>query len=252
MEVKFNLERATMRKAGLCVLSLLAAALLWTTPAWADKNEFFDTYPYFTAAKGEVEVELWNDFFANNAIRSLEEEHFGHQISVEYGVTDRWMVEVYGIWQNNPTGQGVQFQGTRFETRYRLLPYNPNGFNPALYLDVQKSSLDGVNDEAEGRIILQRDVGDWTIVGNVIFEHDLVPGSETTFAYALALNHPIGKHVEMSLEGLFKPSLGANFIVPSVSFPLGRKSWFAVGASIQTDPSPGNVVLKTMWSHEFR
>ncbi|MHB2015383.1 MAG: hypothetical protein ACYCW6_00385 [Candidatus Xenobia bacterium] len=239
-----------MKRLRLIVLGLLLG--LAAAPCYADKNEFFDTYPYFTAVKGEVEVELWNDFFTNNTVRSLEEEHFGHQISVEYGVTDRWMVEVYGIWQNNPTNQGVQFQGERFETRYRLNDYNPKGLNAAIYFDLNKSSLAGVNDELENRIILERDFGETTVVGNAIFEHDLVPGSATTFAYALAINRPVSPTVEVSLEGLFKPIQGANFIVPSVSFPVGKKSWMSVGVSYQTDPKPSNLEVKTMYSHEFR
>ncbi|HEY4002977.1 MAG TPA: hypothetical protein VGO93_29175 [Candidatus Xenobia bacterium] len=228
--------------AFLCVLG----------PAWADKAEYFETYGYATAEKGELEVELWNDFFANPAARyETEEEHGGHQISVEYGFTDHFMAEVYGVWRDDPANQGITYTNTRLELRYRLGEYNRDRINTALYLEYDKTAVADFADELEGKLIFSRDLGDWNVTGNAVFVHDLVPGSPLEFQYALGVNHPIGKHMLGSLETYVAPMDHQVFIIPSIHFPLSKKVYAGFGIDVQTSPTPVNATLRTFVAQEF-
>lgn len=235
------------------LMSLLLAAMVMLAggrPARADHTEFFETYGYFTARQGELELELWNDFF-NQGRQQSEEEHAGHLLSLEYGINNRWMVEFYGEWRDNPNGHGFQYTRSKVETRYRLGDYHPNGINTALYLEYEKSHTPLFDDELEGKLILQRDFGQLTLAANAIFEKDLVPNSKIEFGYAVGLSYPVSRDMIVSLETLVKPMDRQVFIIPGVHFPIGKNDWAGIGVSFQTSPAPFNATLKTFIGHEF-
>jgi hypothetical protein len=230
----------------ICTVIMLAGP-----PAHADKAEYFETYGYFTSAKGEIELELWNDFFSTARRKDSEEEHAGHLISVEYGITDRWMTEVYAQWRDNPAEHGLQYVETKLETRYRLGNYSPKTPNMACYAEYEKSAVAGVPDHLEGKWIVSKDFGKLNVSANAIFEKDLQTGSKWEFGYAGGLSYPLSKHVVASLETLVRPSDRQVFIIPGVHFPITRHDWCGVGVSFETSPAPFNATLRTFFAHEF-
>lgn len=235
----------------LVVLGAFLTSISLAPAAWADKMEYFETYNYYTASKGEWELELWNDAFTRGR-QDTREEHSGHQISLEYGITDRWMAEIYAEWRDNPSGRGFEYTRSKLETRYRLGNYHPNGINVALYAEYEKSHVPSLfNDELEGKIILSRDFGPLNVAANAIIEKDLVSGSHLEFAYAGGVSYPLSKKLLVSLETLVKPADHQVFIIPGLHFPLGKKDYAGVGLSFQTSPAPLNVTFKTFLAHEF-
>jgi hypothetical protein len=232
-------------------LAVLLTCLVGSAPraAHADKMEFFETYTPYTGAKGEVEVELWNDFFTAGRPRSGE-EHFGHQLSVEYGITDRWMAEVYAQYNDNPNGRGIEYAGTRLETRYRLTPYSPKGINLGLYGEYAKSSLKGKADELEAKLLISKEFGEVNFTINPRLERDCLPGARPEFGYSAGLSCPVGTSV-VSLETLVKPTDRQVYIIPGVHFAVSKHDYVGVGVSLQTSPAPFNATLRTFWSHEF-
>jgi hypothetical protein len=238
------------RFAPSTLVILLAVLCLAPLAAWADHGEYFETYGYFTAAKGELEIELWNEFFSSRR-QDTEEEHAGHQLSIEYGITDRWMAEIYAELHDNPTGQGLQYTRTKLETRYRLGDYSRKGINTALYLEYEKSALAAESDELEGKIILSKDFGDLNLSANAIFARDLERGAKLEFGYAAGLSYPVSRKMILSVETLVRPSDRQVFIIPGVHFSLGKQDWMGVGVSLQTSPAPFNATLRTFWGHEF-
>ena len=231
-------------------IALLGAALLLTArPARADKMEFFEVYSAYTASKGEVEVELWNEFFAKNR-QSSREEHAGHQLSLEYGITDRWMVEGYAEWRDNPNNRGAEYLRTKLETRYRLGRYSPKGLNAALYGEYVKSHTPAFNDELEAKLLLSQDFGALHVSANFIVEKDLLPGKKLELGYAAGVSYPVGT-TTISLEALSKPTDKQLFIMPGIHFATSKRDYVGIGVSIQASPGPVNTTLRTVFTHEF-
>lgn len=235
-----------IKSVGIALLVLVCVG-----PCWADKAEYFETYGYFTAAKGELEMELWDSFFSTSRRKDSQEEHTGHQLSVEYGITNRWMAELYGEVRDNPNEHGLQFYKTKLETRYRFGNYSPKTINVAAYLEYEKSAVLGNNDSLEGKLIFSKDFGKLNISANAIFEQDLATGSRLEFAYTGGLSYYVSKKTSVSLEALVRPTNHQVFIIPGVHFPITKRDWAGVGVSLQTSPSPFNAQLRTFWAHEF-
>lgn len=219
------------------------------SPAYADKMEFFETYTPYTGVQGEVEVELWNDFLTTRRQNSGE-EHAGHQLSLEYGITDRWMAEVYAQWQDNPDGKGIAYTGTRLETRYRLTNYTRSGLNLGVYGEYARSSRPGVADELEAKLLISKELGDFHLALNPLLERECLPGAKVEFGYSAGLSCPVGS-TTVSLETLVKPVDHQVYIIPGVHFMVGKHDYAGLGVSLQTSPGPFNATLRTFWAHEF-
>lgn len=233
-------------------LALVGVILLLPNarPAFADRSEYFEVYGTQTAAKGEVEIELWNEFLSKSR-QDTQEEHAGHQISVEYGITNRFTAELYAEFRENPTGQGFQYTKTKLETRYRLTNPHTNSLNVGLYAEYEKSAIAGRPDALEGKLLLSKDFGPLNISANAIFEKDLEAGSKVEFAYAGGVSYPLNKDVLVSVETLVRPMNGQVFVIPGVHWSGGAHDYFGVGVSLQTAPTPFNATLRTFWAHEF-
>lgn len=122
-------------------LLALAVCLCFAISSLAHRRHFAYTYDWFTPHKGDKEFEIyWTD----------GEGHPGQvQLELEYGITDRWVVAPYVVFDNS--GGDFDYAGWKLETKYR---FGEQGFNrilPAAYLELKKS--EGGETEFEAKLI---------------------------------------------------------------------------------------------------
>lgn len=103
-----NLHRVVL------LMSLLGCAI---PPAFGHKEDYIDeTLVYLTLGGDEFEPEYWFDY---GRLRDEGRDFTRHNVSVEYGITDHWMVEGRATMEK-VGGDGLNFDSARLETRYRF------------------------------------------------------------------------------------------------------------------------------------
>lgn len=177
----------------------------------ADWRPYAYSYGYMTPYQGEKEIEVYTDYQNKNAATSLK-----NQIELEYGITNAWMVALYGVFSGSNT-QGYKYSQTKIETRYRFGQPGDFIMDPALYLEY-KAPVSG-NSAVEFKEILSKDLADWNVTTNLVFEKELVEGSEIEQGYTLGISKKFARALRAGLEA--KGSIdGANstlYLGPSIA-----------------------------------
>jgi len=224
------------------VLILITLAVI-SQPAWADKRDWLLTYPYWTESKGEFEVEEWHN--AGDSIKETPEE----RIEFEYGISNRLSSSIYVVRQAG----SLQNLGWQFENRYRLAEPGTFFVDPAIYLEYRNNSPVGQPGELEGKLILQKYVGNLALATNLVFEKTL--GGDNTSVrfdrFHVATAYPL---TPTSLDGgvEFTRYLGAQVtsVTPGLYGSLTEDIRYLIGWEI---PVAGNASsrIRTGFSLEF-
>jgi len=188
------------RTLTLLLLSSLA------TVAFADERFFTYTYDWFTPSKLEKEIELGYTGFRNGGFFGTAE--------FEYGVTNRWVVAPYVLFEKE--GGTTKFQGVRLEQRYRFGDFGFGKIMPAAYLEVQKE-----NDEPwelEGKLILSYMPNDnWIASTNLILEQELKSGEKSELGYSVGIARIFDKFT-FGAEAFGNWKANEHFWGPSIGF----------------------------------
>jgi hypothetical protein len=226
-------------------LVLIAAVLLPSRTARADRRAYAETYEAVTATKGELDVELWNTY-SNEGEVSNGPPGAGYRgmIELEYGITSRWDVALYNIF-DAAGDAGTGWGGLKLETRYRLAPPATWIVDPVIYFEYQYLRHGDAQHKAEVKLILAKDLARWNVAVNVaaeverLFNADYVPEME----YAAGVSRELGTPaVKLGVEAFGKVEKApgeetAAFLWagPALSLAHGFSGalhglWFTVGA----------------------
>lgn len=210
-------------RLGACVFILSIAA---ASEAYAGNGANFVVYDHHTGEKGETEIKLYNDLG-----KTQDGDRYTAQLlELEYALTDQWVVSAY-LESHKLSGDDWDFDGFRFETRYRLFErdtlFNPvvyaeyiNKKESALFLREATGRTDEEEHEGEGalghdegdereheietKLILGQDLSERLRVGfNWISEVNLKSG-DWEFGYAAGLTYTLfeaeGEHAGRGFE----------------------------------------------------
>jgi hypothetical protein len=236
------------------------------------------TYPYETLPEGAAEVELYSDMTplrvnqdSTDASKGrLWEPFYRLQTEFEYGITDRWELGLYQVFEANPQDGGTNsltFDGFKWRIRTRLAEAGKLPVDVAFYLE-----LETMHDELalEEKVILQKRFGRLRWMGNVWVEQalerpfdskpprsaiQLVVNPSTGFTYELSPKVQVG--FEYWARGKpFKKQDGQasfvdrrndqvhHFLGPTAHFNLGRM-WLTLGLYAHLNdadkPQPGEI-----------
>jgi hypothetical protein len=216
--------------------------------ARAHVRNYLDTYSYDTLEKGRWEMELWTDWRNPDG----GDGYWYHQTELEYGVTDRWVSALYGIFVD---GQG--FSAAKWENRYRLKEKGVWPVDVALYGELKKANGDKDVDELEGKVILSKDWGDLNVSVNPILEieEEFKPNGDTEWemeaalAAGVCLRGGLGSRVTPGVE-LFAAEHQTR-ITPGLYIDVMPDVRFNVGAGIGLEKAADDVVWKTILEIEF-
>ena len=221
--------------------ALLAVAVLVLAPvlARADRRYFGETYNAVTAPPGGLDLELWSTL--HQAAKSGEGlQLWRHQIELETGITSRWDVALYNIF-DSVQGQKLQYQATKIETRYRLSDYGQWFVDPVLYLEAKKEWTEDKPLAFEGKLILGKDIGPMNVSLNGVYEIEFIPGGgrEHELGYAAGASYELAPWVRLGGEafGDWKRSAeegtwgSEHYLGPAVSLAFSR-AWLVLAAGV--------------------
>lgn len=188
--------------SGMTLANLLAGA----QPAQAHLRDYLVSQQYYTARKGEAEVELYNDLNLKD-LDNGDTHSSKHQLEFEYGLTSHWQWAYYEVfaWE-----QGRDFDRDMFkiETKYRLLEAGELPVDIALYAEYKNpdGSQMSRSDALEGKFIFSKNLGPWNLIGNWIMERKINEHDDWELAYTLGGSYLIGQKTRLGLE--IKETLG--------------------------------------------
>ncbi|MEW6324569.1 MAG: hypothetical protein AB1515_04205 [Nitrospirota bacterium] len=165
-----------------------------------------------TEAQGEMELSYWVDYFAETDLPlsgfSLERKGaLRHSLEIEYGVTDRWTVALYGDWEDAPGG-ALEYVQTRLESIYRLFDPGSRMLDAALYLEyaVPRHNYEEHN-ELELKLLMERSAGPLVARLNPVVEQEISGEEGVELGYEAGLYAPTAAGITPGVElfGLFGP-----------------------------------------------
>jgi hypothetical protein len=177
------------------------------------------TYPYETLAEGATEVEIYTDTTplrvqsdpADATKGRLWEPFYRLQTEFEYGITDRFELGLYQVFEANPQAGGgnvFSFDGLKARIRTRLAEAGEWPVDIGLYFEVSD-----FHDELEfeQKIILARRFGKLRLMSNLWIEEEF--------------ERPFDDSANRGeLEVFFNPTLGGTYeLTPSMQ--IGLEYW---------------------------
>jgi len=147
------------------IIALIAAfgLLIAFGQAQADRRNFAWNYEYKTVPQGGAELE----YYFTPELEKVEDDFkisWGHQVELEYGITDRFDVGFYQMFKQEPDST-LKYTGYKVRGRYRFGEQGLYFLDPLIYLEfVQKPG--GI--EFEERLILAKNISKSFFTFNLI------------------------------------------------------------------------------------
>ncbi len=206
--------------------------------AKAHRRDFPNTYDWHQPAKGAKEIEFHTRYRGrNNSLRQ--------QVEFEYGITDRWMVAPYLVFQKG-SGGGLDLTGYKLQTRYQLGEYKANTWLPGLYAEYIGNK--NAPDVAEGKLILSRfgKKGD-NFSFNYIVERALTNGAAFENQYSMGYARSLGskgfaakRDLRGGVEWIHNLSSGRINAGPVLGFSPSKRTWIVGGWALPVNSRGGN------------
>jgi hypothetical protein len=162
---------------------LAAAGVLTARPASASERRFTYTYESATLGQGERELEPWTTFRVG---RDHYHSQLENRLELEVGLTDRlqtsWYLNLSSTTEDVDTAGGLSRQssqsvGVSWEWKYKLLDPVADPIGMAIYFEGEGSPSEAA---AEGKLILDKRIGDVLVAMNLVGEYEWDFSSGTT------------------------------------------------------------------------
>ena len=149
--------------------------------------------------KGEFELELrGHTTFDSDSAKDSQEKF---KIDFGYGVTDYWFTAYVGEIEEDANGD-LEYEATAWENIFQLTEQGEYWVDLGLYLEYEIAHESGSNDKIEGKVLLEKNVGQYVNTANLIFVRAL--GSDasnaTDFEYAWRTKYLYSKAFEPGIE----------------------------------------------------
>lgn len=159
----------------LLAVPFFAAAVVST--ASAQEKYYVWTYPFETTEANEFEIEsnsyLFTPSLSDNAHTLVQ------QFEIEYGVTDRFQLGLYQVFDRSYPAREISAKSFMVEALYKLARKSRWIVNPLLYLEYQRPwDLKSPN-HVEAKLILSKDFGSFNGTINGIGEFEF--GGRSSF-----------------------------------------------------------------------
>ena len=173
MLLQFYGNGSKKKMVSMMGIFLLTGGLLSPQEAWATKKVYS---PH--VEKGELEFEARGsyDFDDNESKDGAQKQKY----AIGYGLTDWWFTEVYGEWEKDPeSGEGLEFESVDWENRFQLSEPGAWWLDTGLYFEYEFASKGDNADKIEGKLLLEKQLGDFDHIVNLILEKEVNgPGEE--------------------------------------------------------------------------
>jgi hypothetical protein len=231
----------------------------------------FKVYFYSTPGEGETELAYWWTYTAKS---EHSYDYFGelldkqglqqHSLEVEYGLTDHWTIGGYADFQQPKDGDFRYVQARAVVSRYRFFEQGERFLDGAIEVEYNlPREKYSANEELEARVILEKDLGQFSIVVNPIFEKD-VSGPEVDqgmeFQYATGLYYRASPRLTPGVEfygdmgplGQLDPkSQQQHYIFPRLGLKFSRSVNLDIGYGFGLTKGSDDQVIKAILEFEF-
>jgi hypothetical protein len=214
------------------VLSVFALLTLIPLTVYAHREDYADeTLVFLTLRRHEVEPEYWLDI-GRRAGRDFRR----HSASLEYGLTNHWMVDSR-ISFAGAKGESLGFESGRLETRYRFIE---EGMLP---IDVAVSGEVNADNEQEGRawgaeprLILSKDVERLNFTLNLAEEIGL-NSNERSFNPSFGIRYDPTELFRFGAEVRYFSNRHGGAVIPQIALKLPHDLTFkfAFSYGVRTD-----------------
>ncbi len=209
--------------------------------------------------QGEVEAEYQLDtaFDGDPAVDGTAK----HQFAIEYGVTDRWATEVYGVFTKTPA-KGFTYNQFKWANIYQLFDQGERWLDAGLYAEYQVPA-DSTNkpDVLEFKLLLEKEMGLLHTM-NLVLKKELGAHAtkNTTFGYAWRSKWRLMREFEPGFEAygdigeLSNPntlSQQSHMIGPVFSGKLFHHIEYEIGYLFPLTRSTANGNFKLVVGYEF-
>lgn len=245
------LSFASQMRMRITISLMVAGALLWASPARADRRTLIRAYEYMTQPQGNLEFELWNDIDAPAS--GFVDASIVHRLELEYGLTDRWDAALYHVFAQSP-GQGAKFDSWRLESRYRFAEKGVWPIDTMLYLELERPADFAEPFEGEAKLILEKGFGNFALVGNLVYEQQLFHAADLhKVEVDLGARYEVSPALRLGAEAwtIRETRRGVTgksyFAGPSISVATSRL-WLQVGAGfgLKIDGAPGGTFVRSV------
>ena len=235
----------------ITITLMLAAALWGASPARADRRTLIRAYEYMTQPQGNLEFELWNDIEAPAS--GFADASIVHRLELEYGLTDHWDAALYHVFSQSP-GQGSRFDSWRLESRYRFAEKGLWPIDAMVYLELERPADFAQPFEGEAKLILERSLGDFALVGNLVYEQQLFHAAflhrveiDLGARYEISPALRLGAEAWTIRETRQGVTARSYFAGPSLSVATSRL-WLQLGAGfgLKIDDAPGGTFVRSV------
>lgn len=220
-----------MKTPGVLLLGLLALA----PAARAHRDDYLnETLVYLTLEGRELEAEYWFD----RGTSAEEDGDFSrHNVALEWGITDRWMVDGRATFLAGGEGD---FDSARVETRYRFRDEGDLPVDVAVSFEINaEREPDGSTTTAvEPRLILSHDFGEkLNLTANFAEEIPVDSGSpELLTALGGRFNWTRVVRIGSELQYNFEEHAGA--VIPQLWLAFPHEVTLKLGYSRGVDREP--------------
>lgn len=227
--------RLPLVAAALCLAPVVVPAV-----AHADRRAFTHTYEYLTAPEGQTEVELHTEQ-SRATWGDGAPESYKFQLEVEHGITDRWDVALYHVFEQASGAPAAQvpfhLSEIKLESRYRFAERGELPVDIVAYGELARAFGASVY-EAEAKAILARDFGMATVAANLIGEVEFgadVDEPEVEAGWAAGVTYELSPTWKVGAESwggfeVEEPEELSAWAGPAASWAPSEKLWITATA----------------------
>jgi hypothetical protein len=152
------------------IIALAVSVAIASSPAFA-----LDKLHSPIVEKGEFAIEYSGDRTFDSD--STKDNVQGHEVEVEYGVTDFWSTSIAFGMGKNP-GDDLRLEEAEWENRFQLAEQGKYWVDPGLLVSYIRARGFEASDAIEAKLLLQKDTGRFTHVANLGLEQEVGAHSE--------------------------------------------------------------------------
>lgn len=169
----------TLRKSFIWSILLFFCVMIFSQEAFATKKVYSPL-----VEQGELEFE-WRGGYEIDESDSKDGKQ-KQKYALGYGATDWWFTELYGEIEREPNQNEFDFTAIEWENRFQLTEQGQYWLDVGLYFAYETTVKDKTADKIEGKILLEKSIGDFTHTANIIFEQQIGGGAEDEIESGLA------------------------------------------------------------------
>jgi hypothetical protein len=205
------------------MMCIVLAAMVQT--AWADQRGYVWTYEYLTLAQDSAEIEYYQTAVTKDRQKSSNSVQ-NQQIELEYGITDRFDVGLYQVFEQKGTDRSIKSGGTKVRVRYRIAEREHLPVDVLLYAEHQEKV--DAKDLFEGKLVLAKDVGKFNIAYNQVYKETYAGGDSAGHSYNAGINYELVPWLRFGIESKGNYRKDTFAAGPTIAW-IGGRIWANLG-----------------------